>query len=89
MSVFASTSFVRRALRRRLAVVCGISIPALLFGLGPAAAQTVGSDDQVTELVVTAQRRNESLQSVPVAVTALPAAALAQASVSRPRICVF
>jgi len=49
---------------------------ALLFG-GPATAQEAGVDaGNEDEIIVTARRREESLQDTPVAVTALSAAAL-------------
>ena len=55
-----------------------------LSGLGTAAhaqsAEGVGND-ALREIIVTAQKRSESIQSVPVAVTALDEQALSQATV--------
>ena len=45
-------------------------------------APTASSSGEVEEIVVTAQRRSESLQSVPVAVTALSAATLENAGIA-------
>jgi iron complex outermembrane receptor protein len=58
-------------------------LTALLTGAGAASAQTVGDDEvtSVEELVVTAQKREENLQNVPVVVTALSAQALQNAGV--------
>ena len=40
---------------------------------GPVLAQAVAPDNAVQEIVVTAQKRSENLQDVPIAITALTA----------------
>ena len=73
-------------------LTASISALAMFAAVQPAYAQTAGAiadsddnDDEIRpgigEIVVTAQRREESLQTVPVAVTALGAAELAEARV--------
>ncbi|MEI9988273.1 MAG: TonB-dependent receptor plug domain-containing protein [Aliidongia sp.] len=44
-------------------------------------ARPAASDDGITEITVTAQRRNENLQDVPIAITVADAAVLAEARV--------
>jgi len=65
---------------------------AFLLGVGEACAQTASpnqspASDSATlgEVVVTAQRREENLQQVPIAITALPAAQLAVQGISEPQ----
>ena len=61
---------------------CGVSYAALCAALltaGTASAQT--RDAEVSELVVTAQRVEENIQQVPIAVTAFSGAALERQSV--------
>jgi len=65
----------------RTALFAGAALAA--FAVAPAQAQTVGADpeaieeaDAVTDIVVTARRREERLLDVPVAVTAIGAAEL-------------
>ena len=48
----------------------------------PAAAAPSGPVSQLTEVVVTAQRRSENLQKVPISVTAVSAAKLASANIT-------
>ena len=43
---------------------------------GPVLAQAVAPDNTVQEIVVTAQKRSENLQDVPIAITALTAETL-------------
>ena len=50
-------------------------------GQGAGAADNEAGNDALREIVVTAQKRSESIQSVPVAVTAFDAQALSQATV--------
>jgi iron complex outermembrane receptor protein len=67
----------RYDVRRRRALLCGGALALVLAA--PAAAQT---QPQVTEIVVTAQRRSERLIDVPAAVSVLGADMLARASVT-------
>ncbi|GIK50137.1 MAG: TonB-dependent receptor [Hyphomonadaceae bacterium] len=60
---------------KKLSITCGLCLAAVA---APAFAQTAGEDG---EIVVTAQRREERLQDVPIAVTAANAEVLAQARV--------
>lgn len=74
------THLIARGMRRNL-LSAGVSALSLLLALGaaPALAQEVATDTQtstVEEIVVTARRRDERLQDVPVAVTALSAQTL-------------
>ncbi|MBM5812921.1 MAG: TonB-dependent receptor [Gammaproteobacteria bacterium] len=65
---------------RRLEPALG-AIALLLAGSGQAVADQVGeAASQLDEVVVTALKRAESVQSIPVAVTALPAAVLENAN---------
>ncbi len=58
-------------------LLTGAGLAALLMA-APAAAQTGGADDSVvSEIVVTAQKREERLQDVPVAVSVVSGAAIA------------
>ena len=77
------THLIMRETRRRTLLSASASALGFLlaFGAGPALAQEPKSEDQaqavtVDEIVVTARRRDERLQDVPVAVTALSAQAL-------------
>ena len=61
----------------RTILLTGAGLAALLMA-APAAAQTGGADDSVvSEIVVTAQKREERLQDVPVAVSVVSGAAIA------------
>ena len=82
-------SYNRTMMEMHGALLAGVSL-AMLLPLSPALAQTAagqagtaaaGSGNQVEEIVVTAQKRSERLQDVPIAVTALGAEALANAGV--------
>lgn len=64
----------------RLALTLGVSVASLTTAL-PALAQTPSGSAQIEEVVVTAQRREERLQDVPVAVTAANSDALVAARV--------
>jgi iron complex outermembrane receptor protein len=77
---------------RYLKYVCGTTVSAAalaICGAQPAFAQTEGDDQAaadarsggVAEIVVTAQKRAENLQSVPVAVTAVTSEAIANARI--------
>ena len=57
-------------------LVTGAGIAALLMGT-PAFAQTAGGEGAVEEIVVTAQKRSERLQDVPLAVSVVSGATLA------------
>jgi iron complex outermembrane recepter protein len=64
------------------ALACGVSwaaFGAVLFGAGAATAQT--STAEVSELVVTAQRVEENIQKVPIAVSAFSSATLKRQSI--------
>ena len=64
-----------------MAVVSGGSVSAQ--AVGDASSQDLSADAQhLEEIVVTAQRRNENLQNVPIAITALTAGKLASAGVT-------
>ena len=55
----------------RTILLTGAGLAALLMA-APAAAQTGGADDSVvSEIVVTAQKRSEDLQDVPVSIQAI------------------
>ena len=70
------------SLRLRSLLIAGVSAAAMLGG----AAQAFAQDTVVGEVVVTAQRREESLQEVPIAVTAISSEALQSSSFhSRPQ----
>jgi outer membrane receptor protein involved in Fe transport len=71
-------------LRRRAGLAAlSLSVSVLALTAGPAWAQTAPADEPaqaedsatVTEVVVTARRREESIQDVPVAITAITAEA--------------
>lgn len=74
--------------RFRCLAITGASMAAL-FLANPALAQnasdTVGQEGGVGEIVVTAQKREESVNSVPMTITAVTADRLAEAGVSQPR----
>lgn len=61
----------------------GLALTASAIGLacGAAGAQQAPSADVLDEIVVTAQKRTENLQDVPLAVTAISGDALARAGV--------
>jgi len=73
---------------RKLQYLCAVALPAAILTQGllprvahaqaaaPAPAPAAASDNQVQEVVVTARRKQESIQSVPIAVTALSGADL-------------
>lgn len=55
--------------RQRVVFMCATAIPAAIWASGPAFAQSESIGLQ--EIIVTAQKREQSLQDVPIAVTAL------------------
>ncbi|MHA3795046.1 TonB-dependent receptor [Sphingomonas sp. YL-JM2C] len=56
---------------------------ALLAGAGPAVAQEASnSSDTIEEIVVTAQKRNENMQSTPIAISAFTADAISRKGLS-------
>jgi iron complex outermembrane receptor protein len=65
---------------KRLGLKTGTSLAALLIG-GAAHAQDAQGVSQVDEIIVTAQKRSQSLQDVPLSVTALSAETLEKARV--------
>src|ERR1700730_7607832 len=85
MLIRSMSGVARRTPDARMAVV--FFLPALMLGAGATHAQSApGTDgsfsqDALQEITVTAQKRNENLQSVPIAVTALSASELQQASI--------
>jgi iron complex outermembrane receptor protein len=85
MLIRSMSGVARRTPDRRMAAE--FFLPALLLGAGATHAQTAPGPDSsfsqgaLQEITVTAQKRNENLQSVPVAVTALSASELQQAGI--------
>lgn len=74
----------------RMALVYGVSAIAVLHcGAASAQASALSSAEQrsqgLDEIIVTAQRRSESLQDVPIAVAAVTASSLEEAGVSATR----
>ena len=70
-----------------LGIRAGLVASASLIGLAalPAFAQTAqGEDEGIAEIVVTAQRTAQSLQDVPIAVTAFDAGALQRQQINNP-----
>ncbi|SMC77846.1 TonB-dependent receptor [Novosphingobium sp. B1] len=69
-------------------LLAGASIPAQAWAqdaaIQPQADQTADEDAPVGEIVVTAQRRSESLMSVPLAVSALSGDALSSRGIAQP-----
>lgn len=63
--------------------VCAVSVAAGLGALGAAQAQTEEGVSAVTEVVITAERRVQNLQSVPISATVLNAEQLANQGVNR------
>jgi len=74
-----SNGGARRREWMRNVVVAGLSLPTLAWALPVHAADEVNADS--SDIIVTAQRRNENLQRVPVAITALPASKLNSANI--------
>jgi len=71
-------------------LLCSTTAVALLFGAAPAFAQDAGKADKASnpptesalpDIIVTAQKRSESIQSVPIAVTAFDQKMLGQETV--------
>ena len=61
--------------------VSSLALSAALFTGGAAAAQAAASGNEVSELIVTAQRVEENIQTVPIAVSAFSAATLQRQSI--------
>ena len=73
-----STHASRAAIRLALAAVAACSLPVS----GPAVAADAGAEvSGIEQIVVTARRREENLQNVPVAITALTAEQLQEQNV--------
>ena len=70
-------------MNNRMLSMLGVSALALLTAAVPTCAQTVPASaiDTRDEIIVTAQKRAENVQSVPIAITALNAAALEAAKI--------
>ena len=69
--------------KTRLAVSTALSMLGLI-GMSPAQAAAAPAPADNTDIVVTARRSEESIQSVPVSVTALSAATLRENSITTP-----
>lgn len=59
-----------------LAILLGAGVPAFLLGSADARAQQATESGRIEQIVVTARRREESLQDVPVSITAFSSDAL-------------
>jgi iron complex outermembrane recepter protein len=64
------------------AIVASYAVPG--FAADSADNQPAATDEQLSEIVVTANRRSENIQKVPIAVTAISADAMDQFSIRRP-----
>jgi outer membrane receptor protein involved in Fe transport len=62
--------------------VLGLQTAAAAYAAAPTAADTTVDADAIPDIVVTAQRRSESIQSVPITVQALTSETLTQLSVT-------
>jgi iron complex outermembrane recepter protein len=74
-----ATTPARSNLRWAIAAILGGS--SALHGLGATAADADASSDQIQEITVTAQRRTENVQNVPIAMQALTSETLSQLNV--------
>jgi iron complex outermembrane receptor protein len=74
-------SLCQRGSAIALAISAGLSAP-LVARAADAAAPTAGDNNTIQEVVVTAERREESLQKVPISVTALSADTIEKANVA-------
>ena len=67
-------------------LTCGVSLPTLAMAQTPppvaAAGDPIGETSTLDEIVVTATRREQNLQDIPIAITALGAEALEDANIS-------
>ena len=72
----------RRALRVSTSALAAL---AVLLPAGAALAQEADSSGGLSEIIVTAQRRQENLQEVPIAVSAVTAQSLADTGVDATR----
>jgi len=66
----------------RHVLLCSAAL-GVLFTLSSNAARAAGPNDQIDEVVVTAQKRNENIQDVPIAMTALSAEDLVGKAVTK------
>ena len=66
----------------RLWLVCGVA-GALMTAAGPSGAQSTAKSSELEEVLVTAQRRGEHLQDVPITVTVLDAEQVREARVQQ------
>ena len=86
---FRQSSLVTRELK----FMAGVSLAAMLIASSPALAQTVSAETNneaaadrsgaVNDIVVTAQKRSERLQDVPISISAVSGVALQQKSVTQ------
>lgn len=72
-----------REIRRHLRYGCAASLTALLVAT-PANAQERGTGDAAGEIIVTARQRSESLQDVPVTISAFTEEQIRSANITRP-----
>ena len=70
-------------MKRQALALCGVSVTAILMAAGAAQAQTA-SVSTIEELVVTAQKREQSINDVPMSVTAASGDTLKNLGVSDP-----
>ncbi|WP_082602184.1 TonB-dependent receptor [Phenylobacterium sp. Root700] len=71
--------------RLRWAALAGVSMAALIAPCANAADATARPSNVVEELIVTAQKREESINSVPMSITAASGEQLARQGISEPR----
>src|SRR6266852_6276727 len=74
------------AVFQRLSLAAIAAIAATLCAAVPGAGRAAGTEDEsagIPDVVVTAQRRSESIQSVPLSVTAVDGASLEQMGLTR------
>ncbi|MHA3791129.1 TonB-dependent receptor [Sphingomonas sp. YL-JM2C] len=81
---------IEAAPRRGRGLLSGVALLPMLIMAAPVSAQeggeAVGAADRIEDIVVTAQRREERLQDVPVAVTAVTGAALERQGITDTRM---
>lgn len=76
------TSFLRMSL---LSLGASVSLSSLAWAQQPARADQAEAPSELGEIIVTAQRRAEAIQSVPVAITALSNDMLREQNISSPQ----